>query len=407
MSLSDRSYDLLIVGGGIAGSALGRVMALAGARVLIIEKETAFRDRIRGEVLLPWGSVEAKELGIYDLLLATCGREAGQEILFVNGEAQPPRDYLTSTPKQTCTLSFFHPEMQETLLGEAAKAGAEVWRGALLRALHPAHRPRAEIAFADEVRHVSARLVIGADGRESQVATLLGFERLRDPPELFTAGLQLEGDLPTKPALYFLLHGISGRGSILVQTRPGNYRAYLFHHKDALPRRLSGARDYAAVMGHFREVGIPADWLDVATPHGVFATFDGAHRWVAEPVRHGCALIGDAAGAGDPVWGNGLSRTLRDVRLLRDRLLGDADWSAAAGAYLNDHNAFFHRLRRIERFQNALYFSMGDAGEARRRRASALMEKHPELSPDMTGLGPEACYSEETAKLLLEDTAPA
>ena len=32
------------------------------------------------------------------------------------------------------------------------------------------------------------------------------------------------------------------------------------------------------------------------------------------------------AGSSDPVWGCGLSRTLRDVRLLRDRLLSDGDW---------------------------------------------------------------------------------
>ena len=48
MSESHGSYDLLIIGGGLAGAALGRSMALAGAHVLIIEKETEFRDRIRG-----------------------------------------------------------------------------------------------------------------------------------------------------------------------------------------------------------------------------------------------------------------------------------------------------------------------------------------------------------------------
>jgi menaquinone-9 beta-reductase len=33
------------------------------------------------------------------------------------------------------------------------------------------------------------------------------------------------------------------------------------------------------------------------------------------------ALIGDAAAASDPSWGEGLSLTLRDVRLLRDSLI--------------------------------------------------------------------------------------
>jgi 2-polyprenyl-6-methoxyphenol hydroxylase-like FAD-dependent oxidoreductase len=377
-------------------------MAAAGAHVLIVEKETEFRDRIRGEVLLPWGSVEAKELAIYDTLLNSCGREAKRELLFLRGEPTPPREYLTSTPKGTCVLSFYHPDMQEVLLNEAARAGAEVWRGGAMRAVFPGQAPKAEIVVDDEVRTVSARLIVGADGRESQLATLLDFERHRDPPELFTGGLQLAGDIPTEQALHFFLHGISGRGSILIRTKPGNYRIYLLHHKDALPRRLSGGRDYGAALEHFREIGIPPHWLKGVVPHGIFATFDGAHRWITKPVRGNCVLIGDAAGASDPVWGNGLSRTLRDVRLLRDRLLGERDWQSAAGAYADDHDDFFHRLRRAEHLNATLHFSMGDAAEARRGRSYALMEKHPELNPDVTGLGPEARCNEHVVNTLLE-----
>ena len=398
------SYDLLIIGGGLAGASLGRSMALAGDNVLIIEKEIEFRDRIRGEVLLPWGSVEAKELGIYDLLLRSCAQEAPRELFFLEGEPTPPRDFLTSTPKQTCVLSFYHPEMQKVLLGDAAKSGAAVWRGAAMGAFYPGERPEADILLNGETKRISARLIVGADGRESQLATLLNFERERDPPELFTGGLQLAGDIPTERALHFFLHGISGRGSVLIENKPGNYRVYLLHHKDALPRRLSGARDYPAVLEHFREIGIPESWLENVTPHGVFATFDGAHRWITKPVRGNCVLIGDAAAASDPVWGNGLSRTLRDVRLLRDRLLGDRNWQGAAEAYAADHDDFFHRLRHAERLNTTLNFSMGKEAEARRGRAFALMDKHPELYPDVSGLGPEARCSDHVVNTLLELT---
>ena len=47
VSNSKDSFDLLIVGGGLAGAAFERSMALAGFRVFIIEKELKFRDRIR------------------------------------------------------------------------------------------------------------------------------------------------------------------------------------------------------------------------------------------------------------------------------------------------------------------------------------------------------------------------
>lgn len=402
MRAPDADYDLVIAGGGLAGSVLGRSMALAGHRVLILEKELQFRDRIRGEVLLPWGSVEAKELGIYDLLLKSCAREAWQEYFYLAGERTSPRDFLTSTPNGTCVMTFYHPVMQQVLLDAAAMAGAEVRRGAALAAVFPGDRPEADVAAEGETRRVKARLIIGADGRESQLAGLLGFERQRDAPELFTGGLQLTGEMPMEAALHFFLHGISGRGSILIENTPGNYRVYLLHHMDALPRRLSGERDYPAVLGHLREIGIPGRWLDGIKPHGTFATFDGAHRWILNPLRGNCVLIGDAAAASDPVWGNGLSRTLRDVRLLRDRLLGDGDWASAAQAYAADHDDFFFRLRRAERLNAALHFSMGPEAEARRGRSYALMEKFPELNPDVAGLGPEARCSDHVINTLLE-----
>ncbi len=73
------AIDMLIVGGGIAGSSLGRAMSLSGFKVVILEKQRAFTDRVRGEVLHPWGVVEAKKLGIDQILLSTCGREVHQE----------------------------------------------------------------------------------------------------------------------------------------------------------------------------------------------------------------------------------------------------------------------------------------------------------------------------------------
>ena len=401
VSNSKDSFDLLIVGGGLAGASLGRSMALAGFRVLIIEKELKFRDRIRGEVLLPWGSVEAKELGVYDILLATCAQEAPREHFFYSGKASEPRDYRTSTPKGTCILSFYHPEMQEILLQHALQSGAEVWRGVVVGALRPGALPEADIIVDGETRTVKARLVVGADGRESQIATLLGFERCNDAPELFTGGLQLAGDLQIEHAMYYFLNAITGRGSILIKNRPGNYRAYLLHHKDALPRRLSGEKDFAEVTKQFRETGIPGAWLENLTPHGIFATFDGAHRWITNPVRGNCVLIGDAASASDPVWGNGLSRTLRDVRLLRDRLLEHKDWARAVDAYVAEHDGFFQRLRRVERLNAAIHFTMGGAAETRRQRAYELMDQDSDLYPDVTGLGPEAPCSDHVIKTLL------
>ncbi len=365
-------------------------MALAGRHVLIIEKSLEFRDRIRGEVLLPWGGVEAMELGIHKLLLNTCGQDLPREYFIRGGVERPPREFQTTAPRGNGIVSFFHPEMQEVLLTEAERCGCEVWRGAHVSAIDVEGRPKARIETGNGQRDVEATLIVGADGRNSYVATLLGFKRERDPPHLFSGGFQLRGNIPTDRALYFYQHGASGRGAILVSNKPGNYRGYVFHHVDALTRRWSGERDYAAAQSHFVDVGAPRAWIEALTPHGVHATFDGAHQWITHPVRNGCVLIGDAAGSSDPVWGCGLSRTLRDVRLLRDRLLSDNDWTKASAAYASDHDDFFHRLRRAEHVNATLFFTMGDDGDRLRTKAFDLLQHHPELAPDTAGLGPES-----------------
>src|SRR5436305_1885335 len=66
--MSGIDYDLIIIGGGLGGAALGRALVERGARVMIIEREQQFKDRVRGELMHPWGGGEARALGIYELL---------------------------------------------------------------------------------------------------------------------------------------------------------------------------------------------------------------------------------------------------------------------------------------------------------------------------------------------------
>ena len=48
-----RDVDVVIVGGGIAGSSLAASLAKVGLGVVIIEREGRFRDRVRGESVRP------------------------------------------------------------------------------------------------------------------------------------------------------------------------------------------------------------------------------------------------------------------------------------------------------------------------------------------------------------------
>ena len=81
-------------------------------------------------------------------------------------------------------------------------------------------------------------------------------------------------------------------------------------------------------------------------------------------------LIGDAAGHNDPIIGQGLSITYRDVRIVRDVLLGSDDWSPAAfAAYGEERRERMRRLRFVATLQSRLENEFGEEAEARRQRA--------------------------------------
>ena len=101
--------------------------------------------------------------------------------------------------------------MQEVLIEEAAVAGATVWRPSKLVSLTAGGPPTAEVMVDGVVRTVTARLVVGADGRNSRVVHLCGFDRHADPDELLAAGLLVRGDIDTGDALNAFIGQAPGR----------------------------------------------------------------------------------------------------------------------------------------------------------------------------------------------------
>jgi 2-polyprenyl-6-methoxyphenol hydroxylase-like FAD-dependent oxidoreductase len=408
MAGAKTDYDLVIAGGGLAGSALAIVMARNGHRVLVVERETRFRDRIRGELLLPWGSREAKRLGLYDDLVARCALEGPFWSFFAAGAFVRARDLKATTPDGSCCLTLPHPAMQETLLSLAQAAGVQILRGIALDHVVAGSPPSVSVAIDGATRPVSSRLVVLAEGRESRLRRALGFAVKADPEFILIGGMLLHGsnelgrrvdgnDDGTTRGVHSFYDPVGLRYVIALTVAEHLSRVYLIHHKDVLPRRLSGARDLSEAIGHLRAVGAPERWFEGVELAGPFSTFDGAARWVEHPYRNGVVLIGDAAGATDPTWGEGLARTLRDVRLLRDRLLSDDDWDRAASAFAADHDAFFSCMLRLGGMRGELLFSVGPEADARRKRAFAAHKADPAAMPDILAYGPDA-PSDDAAK---------
>ena len=194
-------YDVITVGGGLGGAALAKVLATKGLKVLVVERERQFKDRIRGEVMWPWGAAEAQTLGLYDRLLETCAHE----LPFVDLAGFPLRDLRITTPQTLSSISFYHPAMQEVVLDCARNSGAEVWRGAVVHEVKPGSPPMASIQEGNSRRELTARMVVGADGKTSMGRTWAGFPSHRGRQRLFASGLMFEEmDVPDDTGVFLI-----------------------------------------------------------------------------------------------------------------------------------------------------------------------------------------------------------
>jgi len=121
---------------------------------------------------------------------------------------------------------------------------------------------------------------------------------------------------------------------------------------------------------------------------------------VEHPYRNGVVLIGDAAGASDPTYGQGLELTLLDARVLRDHLLSSDDWNKAADAYAKDHAHYYGTMHTVENWLSELLISIGPDADSRRERALSLIAEDPTRFPDHIVSGPELPADEQVRRRL-------
>src|SRR5262245_62939675 len=135
MRLTDHRPDAVIVGAGIAGSALAIALARSGHSVTLLEKSTVHVDRVRGEFIVPWGVAEARALGILDLLEGAGGNYTVRSVPY--GEDVAPdiaRKFALPMDKMVegvrGALNLGHPRICNVLNAAAVAAGATLMRGA-------------------------------------------------------------------------------------------------------------------------------------------------------------------------------------------------------------------------------------------------------------------------------------
>ena len=395
--MSAPNYDLIIIGGGIAGSSLGLTMARTGSSVLILERETRFRDRIRGEWISPWGAEEAYRLDIWSDLQAGGAEEIRYMNFHQEGQLLGRQDLPEATAVKRHGIAFSHPKIQESLLAAAKQAGASVVRGARVTRFTEEGEPTAEYETLNGAQSVSARLVVGADGRDSMFRRSSKFSESSDPDSLQVAGVLLS-DVNLELASAFMWHDrAAGLLSLFFPRRGELTRGYLEWHGDRYPT-LSGEKSLQDFISGAIRSGAPGDVFENAKLAGPLATFAGADSWVENVAHDGYVLIGDAAAASDPTWGHGVSLTLRDTRVLSEALKSTDDWNSASLQYANSHREYYKCLHTHESWNETMFFPEGDNETKIVETALTAQKEDPSRRINMMGAGPDLVLDEEARR---------
>lgn len=408
--MHDESHDVIVVGGGLAGSSAASVLARSGLDVLVLEREAAFRDRVRGEWLAPWGILELEALGLRHVADAVphanlITRSVGYDESISPDEAeQGALDIGSMIPGGGC-LAVGHPQLQEAMLGNAASEGATVRRGVGPVEVVAGGAPSVTYRRDGQARAATARLVIAADGRESGIRKSLDVRLHSTEPQVMMAGMLVDGthDWPAEQQTL----GVEGDFNFLIFPQADG-RARLYGAWDvADPHRFSGPGREARFLESFRVSALPVPGaIADGTPAGPLAGYPMTDTWTDDVAFDGVVLVGDAAGWSDPIIGQGMSVAFRDVRMLTALMTSGPDWSAAALTPYGHERR--ERMRRL-RFASAgsyLLHGFGPEAIAKRRRLREVFTANPASSPLASSLLgawvlPAEAYSDEAWSALV------
>lgn len=398
--MADR-YDIIIVGGGIAGSGLATVLARGGKKVLLLEKSSAFQDVVRGEWIAPWGVIEAQRTGLYADLCHANDYHIPRHIEYGDGldpEAGEARALnLAMLPGVPGPLSLGHPQACQALFDAAVAAGATAFRGVEDIAVSAGDSPSVSFTVNGERREAEATLIAGADGRGSVVRRQAGIELEQEPTHHYFAGMLVEG--ATEWPVDVQSMGTEGDVQYFVFPQaPGKLRLYLSYGLDQ-KSRLAGRDAGERFLEAFRLATVPhSDCIASARIAGPCHAIPNQSTWVDSPVAPGIVLLGDAAGYNDPIIGQGLSVTLRDVRIVSELLLNADRWDAALLApYVEERRERMRRLRVAAAMDSIVHAEFGPEATARKLRVMANPTLAMARGAAMVGpdLLPAECFSDE------------
>lgn len=313
-STNSPDYDAIVIGASLAGCATAILLGRAGAKVALIDKNpdpSAFK-RICSHFIQASAVPTLERLELLDPIVAAGGVRS-------RIRAWTPWGWIEAPPERAGSSVNLRREILDPLVREtaAATAGVDLMLGQGAQGLTGAREELRGVSVRDKdggERELRARLVVGADGRDSRIAELSGVAMKTLPHGRFAYGGYFEGAMPAgAPDGSFWMLDPQWAAAFPTDSGLVFYAAMLT--KDRLPEFK---RDPEAAL-----VSFIAD-LPEAPPirsgrlvSPVLGKLEMPNR-VNVPVAPGLALVGDAALAADPLFGVGCGWALQSGEWLAD-----------------------------------------------------------------------------------------
>jgi len=307
-------YDAVIVGASLGGCATAMLLARAGARVALVEKQPdpqAFK-RVCSHFIQASAVPALERLGLLDEIMAAGGVRSRARAWTRWGWIDPP-------PDRAGYAVNLRREVLDPLVREAAAAtpGVELLLGRAAERLERDGDAARGVVVRDrdgEETVLGARLVVGADGRDSRMAELAGLTGKTLPHGRFAYGAYFEGAPPPgAPDSSIWMMDPHWAAAFPTDSDLVFYAA--MPTKDRLPEFK---RDPEAALVSFLADLPDAPPIRAARRVGpVQGKLEMPNR-VRGPVAPGLALVGDAALAIDPLFGVGCGWALQSGEWLAD-----------------------------------------------------------------------------------------
>lgn len=336
MSDDGNRYDVIIVGGGPAGSSCAAFCAAAGLRTLLLDRARFPRDKVCGDCVNPSCFPVLERLGVRkELRGLTHAKLATVDFIPLNGEA------VSLSILEAGEISVKRSLLDDLLLRNAIAKGAEVLQETTVTAIEAGWILHAETGS------YRTRFLVGADGRNSQVARVAGLRG--NTRKVDRVALQTHLELPSWLRGRVALHLFPGGYAGYADVGGGELNICLVGQSNNLERLKKEAAKLFSISDCTR-------WNSV-TP---------ITRPDARVARDGVFLVGDAARVVEPFTGEGIYYALRSGELAADSVVracrGEVSKALAISRYTTEHRRMYRSRLWVNQLARTavVYPAIGD-----------------------------------------------